>query len=117
MADPAGGGGGVSGIRLNPHLRPNYFIFMGIIKTNEVESEIELHLNPLSRKPGAATEKYICSFVRLFTCTFISYYAIYCVDSAAVQKFCGIYTLIRFDVASICIQFPFDQTFKKCVHL
>ena len=47
-------------IPLNPLLRPNFFIFMGIFKKNEVKSANRthfIHLNPLSGNPGSAPER------------------------------------------------------------
>ena len=53
VADPEG----VQGVRSNPPLELNYFIFMGNFRKNEAKLRKRtpyLNLNPLSRNPGSA---------------------------------------------------------------
>ena len=53
MADPEG----VQGVRSNPPLELNYFIFMGNFRKNEAKLRKRnpfLNLNPLSKNPGSA---------------------------------------------------------------
>ena len=50
VADPEG----VQGVRSNPSLELNYFIFMGNFRKNEEKHPPFLNLNPLFSNPGSA---------------------------------------------------------------
>ena len=60
MADPEG----VQGVRSNPPLELNYFIFMGNFRKNEAKLRKQtpfLNLNPLSKNPGSPPGGVTCT--------------------------------------------------------